>query len=112
MRGSSMVSNVILPILGLVLSLYAIYVKYKLNSPSYRPWCDINNHISCSKAFKSGYGSIAGIPNPYVGVIFYLFILIMPEYAFFPAAIAITFSLYLAYISYVKQKNFCVVCTA
>jgi uncharacterized membrane protein len=42
--------------MGLSLSLYTLYVEMKSqNDSKYRAFCDINEHISCSKAFNSKY---------------------------------------------------------
>lgn len=39
---------------GLGLSIYSYTVELQLeNDPNYSPMCDINQHMSCSKAFTS-----------------------------------------------------------
>lgn len=101
---------------GFVVSLYALAVRHKvLRAPSYSPICDIRENISCSKAFGSKYSQTFGIPNPLAGMLFYLVIFGLSfsykHLVVYPAAGSVLFSLYLAYISYIKQKNFCLVCT-
>ena len=108
----------ILAILGILLSSYALYVKGKAESDkSYIPLCDINKHISCTRAFLSREGSMTGLPNPLLGIIFYalIFLFDVMEYRnalWYLSLIALAGSLYLADVSYVRQKNFCLVCTA
>ena len=106
----------LLSIGGFLISAYALYVRDKLlKTPSYTPICDIRARISCSKALGSQYSKTLGIPNPLAGILFYLLLLVLSfsymHLVIYPAAAAVLFSLYLAYISYIKQKNFCLVCT-
>ena len=108
----------ILAISGLLLSGYALYVKGRAESDKdYYPLCDLNEHISCTKAFLSREGSLTGFPNPLIGIIFYavIFILDAMQYSntlWYLSLIALMASVYLADISYFRQKNFCLVCTA
>jgi uncharacterized membrane protein len=106
----------LLSIVGILISAYALYVRNKLlKTPSYTPICDIRARISCSKALGSHYSKTLGIPNPLAGLMFYALLLVLSfsymDLALYPAAAAVLFSLYLAYISYFIQKNFCLVCT-
>ena len=105
----------LLAILGFLLSLYSLYVEWKLSiSKNYKPLCDINNRISCTKAFESKYGHLFILPNPFYGLVFYSLVFILTgysDYVFYLASASLIFSIYLAYISYFKQKNFCLVCT-
>jgi vitamin-K-epoxide reductase (warfarin-sensitive) len=103
---------------GFLASAYALYVRYKvLKSPGYSPACDINDRISCSKAFGSTYSKTMGIPNPLGGLFYYAGLLVFSfsrtftAYLFYLTLPALGFSLYLAYISYFRQKNFCLVCS-
>lgn len=103
--------------LGFLLSSYALYVRWRAeHSSSYKPLCDIGDRISCTKAFLSKEGLTGGLPNPLYGVFFYPFIALLaydnlPQMLFWASLIAVLVSVYLAYVSYVKQRNFCVVCT-
>ncbi|MBS3128819.1 vitamin K epoxide reductase family protein [Candidatus Woesearchaeota archaeon] len=107
----------ILAIIGLLLSLYALYVKTKAEkNKKYKPLCDISENISCTKAFLSKEGSLTGFPNPLIGIFYYviifsLFYIKQNQIIFYFSFIAALGSLYLAYLSYIKQKNFCLVCT-
>ncbi len=103
---------------GFAVSVYAFYVRRKLlRDSSYKPSCDISDHISCSKAFGSRYSKTMGIPNALAGGLYYvaMFILFFFEplrkYLVYLTLPAVAFSLYLAYISYFRQRNLCLVCT-
>ena len=108
----------ILAILGLILSAYSLYVEKKLAAQEdYSPVCDINKKISCSAAFESKYSRTLGINNSILGIGFYstIFILYLTFYApwiLYLAAFGMLTTIYLAYISYFKLKNFCLVCTS
>ncbi len=107
-----------LSILGFVLSGYAFYVRSRaLASRAYKPLCDLHPQVSCTRAFTSTYGSTAGLPNPVYGVIFYVVLYAAVVSGFWRMAaylsvLAVVASLYLAYLSYARQRNFCLVCTS
>lgn len=106
-----------LSLAGLVLSIYAARVKRNLRaSAQYHPVCDIRANISCTKALGSRYSTTMGVQNPVLGILYYITILALtfykPGLILFPATAAVLFSLYLAFISYVVQRNFCLVCSA
>ncbi|HLC52357.1 MAG TPA: vitamin K epoxide reductase family protein [Candidatus Nanoarchaeia archaeon] len=105
-----------LALTGLLLSIYAFYVKIKVKiDKTYRPLCDLKKNISCTKAFSSKYGSIAKLPNPLYGILFYLTIsglwfFELKRVIEILSTMAFAITIYLAYLSYFKQKNFCLVC--
>jgi uncharacterized membrane protein len=102
-------------ILGLFLSFYALYLTIVLkHKPTYRPLCDLHKNISCSKAHSSNHARILYLPNALYGVIVYGFIIIFPTSFLMPyiALGLVLATLILSYISYVKQKNICLLCTA
>jgi len=101
----------ILAIIGSLLSFYALYVKWKVHDKNYKPLCDVKENISCIKAFTSKYGKLAALPNPVYGLFFYALLFFFIDYALYFGLIAFPITIYLAYISYIKQKNFCLVCT-
>ena len=106
-----------LSLLGFVLCAYSLHVMNNLRKyKSYKPLCDVKENISCSKAFTSKYGYLTGFPNPIYGLVFYTIIFISTLYyntrlILYLSMLSVAFSLYLAYISYFKQKNFCLVCS-
>ncbi len=102
---------------GLLLALYAMHVEHKATrNKRYRALCDINDRISCSKAFTSRYGYHFGISNAVWGVVFYVLVgalLFLEAFwvVFVLALIATLGSFYLAYFLYFKLKDFCIICT-
>jgi len=101
---------------GIIISLYAWYVERRASEKSYKPACDISKNVSCSKAFSSRYGRLFGVPNSYLGLFFYTTVLVLAffgyaQFVFYAAVLAMLGTIYLAYISYFVQKNFCVVCS-
>ena len=109
---------VILAFIGLLFSGYAYLVKWKWQSnKKYKPWCDISDKVSCTKAFSSTYGFILGISNSLYGIFFYALIAFLAFQdkvvdVFILSLVAVCLSAYLSYLSYVKVRNVCVVCTA
>ena len=106
----------IITVCGFLISLYALYVRHKvLKTPTYSPICDIRANISCSKALGSQYSKTMGVPNALAGLLFYTLVFVLSflymHLVIYPVIASVLFSLYLAYISYIKQKNFCLVCT-
>lgn len=108
---------ILLTSIGFVLSLYSLYVKSEFRkNKKYKALCDINDKISCTKVFSSSYGSLFKIDNGYFGIfayplinLFYLLNLQLPLIIF--SSVAVLLSVYLAYLSYYKLRNFCLVCT-
>ncbi|MDO8628748.1 MAG: vitamin K epoxide reductase family protein [Nanoarchaeota archaeon] len=111
-------SLTILSILGLFLSCYALYVEWKTKTTRhYKPLCNFGPHFSCTKAFTSPYAKLLGLPNAFYGMLFYVLMTLLAVYSLLPfmfylSIIACIGSLGLAYLSYYKLKNFCIVCTS
>jgi vitamin-K-epoxide reductase (warfarin-sensitive) len=107
----------ILASVGLVVSIYAYLVEQKVKENSaYKPACDINNKISCTKAFKSKYSSVMGISNTIIGILFYSLILVTQFLGWSWLIYCLTIagalaSIVAAYILYAKVGSFCLVCT-
>ncbi|VDN51342.1 unnamed protein product [Dracunculus medinensis] len=61
--------NFLIAAIGFLLSLYGLYVEFKLDhlGEVYQPMCDIATYISCSKAFRSSFGTGLGIVEPLLG---------------------------------------------
>jgi len=105
-----------LSIIGLILSIYFLYVRTKIRNTQYKPLCDINENISCTKAAKSKHSNVLILPNSIYGIIFYITIFLLSSlnltlYTFIIAALATLFTIYLITIS-LKQKIYCPVCIA
>ena len=109
-------SIIILSVIGFLLSCYAYHIGKKAEQEtSYKSICDIQDNMSCSKAFSSGFGKIAGFSNSIVGILFYLTIFVLVLFQntsiiFYLSIVAVLVSLYLAYLLYFKLKNFCLIC--
>ncbi len=106
----------LLTILGVFLSLYALIVELRLKNKEYTPLCDISELVSCSKAFLSPYGRLFGFPNPLIGIVAYLVLIYLIQTeayraVFLLSSLGVLFSFYLGYISYVRLRNFCIICT-
>lgn len=109
-------------VVGFFLSLYAFSVKQRMSHGMGKRLrkkflCDVSSNISCSKAFGSTYGSLLGFSNTIVGLVFYPAVFALASLGAETAVQMLVMlsgigTVYLAYLSYVKQRNFCLVCTA
>jgi len=98
---------------GLVLSSYA----YVAGKEKKKRFCDIRNNVSCTRAFTSRYSRLAVLPNSLWGVIFYLGYALLALLGFSGTTVLLSLLAFLgtvclAYLSYIKMRNFCLVCTA
>ena len=92
----------ILIIVGLLLSIYALYVE-RHRKNRYKPICDVSDKVSCTKAFESKYGKTLGISNSIHGIIFFVLVFILTiyekiDYIFYLSFLAVLFSVYLIYL--------------
>ena len=107
---------VLLAILGFILSVYGNYIEKKSSlSKKYKAFCDVNERVSCSKAFSSSFGKQFGISNTIWGMIFYALVVILAflgafNLVFYLSVVSLIGSAYLAYVLYFKLKNFCMIC--
>jgi uncharacterized membrane protein/protein-disulfide isomerase len=112
---------------GLIASLMATWVHYRLLvDPGYSSFCDINAVVSCSQAYLSRYGSIAGVPVALAGAIFFTLVLLLVwagsrnprmadavvSYVFALSTIGLAAALYLAYASFFVLREVCPMCVA
>ncbi|KAL7678417.1 hypothetical protein ACOME3_004642 [Neoechinorhynchus agilis] len=131
-----MISNIelkcVASLLGLLLSVYAYYLKLKLKKqPDYVALCDIKTGIGCTGVLKSRYGQGFGIaeklfgkesplniPNSILGIIFYSFQFftcyaqapVLLSVAYYSSILSIVFTVYLAYILFFVLKEICLIC--
>ena len=111
--------------LGLAASSASTWVHHRLlTDPTYVSVCDVNSTFSCSEAYTSQYGSIAGVPVALLGVVFFLFVIglvvmcrrsasaerNLPGYLFAASTIGLAMVLYLGYASYVILGTICLLC--
>ncbi|MEO8522245.1 MAG: vitamin K epoxide reductase family protein [Acidobacteriota bacterium] len=113
---------------GLAAASASSVVHYRLlTNPGYTSFCDVNATVSCTQAYLSQYGSLFGVPVAIFGVLFFLLVLLLvglggrqassvrdsvPAYVFALSTVALAFSLYLAWASYIQLKTFCMLCAA
>jgi uncharacterized membrane protein/protein-disulfide isomerase len=112
-------------LLGLIASTTSTYVHYQLiRNPDYHSFCDINTTVSCTQAYLSRYGSVAGVPVAVGGVLFFGCVLLLvwggggksrikdsaPAYVFALSTLALAVTLYLAYASFFILKEICPLC--
>lgn len=107
-----------LAVAGMLLSLLAIrIVEHAQKSSRFVAWCDINKHMSCTKALTSPHGRIFRIHNAWIGLFYYLLLFLLAsraQYSFLLvlSSLAALASLYLFYVAYVEMRNACPLCTA
>ena len=113
-----MIFLILLAFAGIVVSVYAYTVEMNVaQSAEYKPACDINDKVSCSKVMRSSYAKMLGISNALIGVAFYAVLFVLACFGaaaliFYLSIAAVLASIALAYISYFKIKSFCLVCTS
>lgn len=109
--------------LGVLLSGYAYYVEIKTEEAKrmgskYKALCDIGI-FSCTKVFSSEFGSLSqflGLPkvsNAIVGILFYLWLLLIEPYTkilLLFATLGALSSIALFYVLTVTLHDFCIVC--
>ncbi len=112
-------------LLGLVASSASTWVHYRLlNDPTYASFCDVNATFSCTEAYTSRFGAVAGVPIALFGVLFFTFVLglialgtrsattrdNLPGYIFAMSTLGLAAVLYLAYASYFILNVVCLFC--
>lgn len=105
----------LLAIFGFVLSVYVLYIRWQRSrSLWYKPLCDISKKVSCTQAFESKYSSLLGVDNAILGLVFYVAVFAFAEssFVFWLALLGVSASFVLAYFSFFKQKNVCILCMA
>jgi uncharacterized membrane protein/thiol-disulfide isomerase/thioredoxin len=111
--------------LGLAASSASTWVHHRLlTDPTYVSVCDVNSTFSCSEAYTSQYGSMAGIPVALLGMVFFLFVIglvvlcersasagrNLPGYLFAASTLGLAMVLYLGYASYMILGTICLLC--
>ncbi|MEP7118311.1 MAG: vitamin K epoxide reductase family protein [Acidobacteriota bacterium] len=114
-------------LLGLGASSTSAVVHHRLlNDPSYASFCDVNATLSCTSAYSSAYGSVAGVPVAVVGVVFFALVLLIlalttgssasrahgASYVLVMALAALVPIGYLGYASLVVLGTVCLLCVA
>ena len=113
-------------LLGLGASTYSTWVHYRiLNDPTYvESFCDVSATVSCTAAYSSRFGSLAGVPVAVFGTLFFVFVLFLitwsvkspvtrdnlAGYVFAASTLGLAAVLYLAYASYFILGVVCLAC--
>lgn len=110
---------------GLGFSAWSTSVHYRiLHDPLYSSVCDVNALFSCTEAYTSRFGAVAGVPVALIGVLYFVFVLLLigvcqksasarqnlPNYVFAVATLGLAGVLYLAYASFFVLKAVCLLC--
>ncbi|MGQ0736282.1 MAG: vitamin K epoxide reductase family protein [Acidobacteriota bacterium] len=109
---------------GLSFAAASTWVHYRiLRDPLYSSFCDVSATFSCTDAYTSRFGSVAGVPVALIGVLYFLFVLFLiglcrhtaarsslPGYVFTVSTAGLAGVLYLAYASLVVLKTVCLLC--
>jgi uncharacterized membrane protein/protein-disulfide isomerase len=104
----------------------AALVHYRLLfNPSYVSFCDISSTVSCSQVYLSRFSTAYGVPVAVYGAIWFAGVVVLlaatvfgspsiresvPGYVFAMSTGALAVVLYLAYVSVVVLKVYCVLC--
>jgi uncharacterized membrane protein/protein-disulfide isomerase len=116
-----------LALVGLVASIAALYVHYRIiNDPTYTSFCEISETVSCEAVLESPYATVRGIPVAAGGAIWSVLVLLialrgMPRanpdayaagagYIFVLATIGLSAVLYLGYASFFIIGKMCPLC--
>jgi len=111
--------------LGLAASSASTWVHYRLiTDPTYVSVCDVSSTFSCSEAYTSPYGSVAGVPVALLGMLFFLSVIglvalcgrsavasqNLAGYMFAASTLGLAVVLYLGYASYFILGTVCLLC--
>jgi protein-disulfide isomerase len=114
-------------LLGLVASSASTWVHYRLlNDPTYVSACDVTSAVSCSQAYTSQYGSVAGVSVALIGTLYFAFVAglvllcsrsktasaSLPGYVFAISTLGLAVVLYLGYASFFVLGTICLLCAA
>ncbi len=116
---------VLAAVVGLGFSAASTWVHYRiLHDPLYSSFCDVTATFSCTEAYTSRFGSIAGVPTALIGVLYFAFVLGLVAlcqrsasargntagYVFATATVGLAGVIYLAYASFFILKAVCLLC--
>ena len=109
---------IILAALGLLISAYFLLVYYKFaspNTPLVPKFCRLDER-TCETILHTPDAQLAGIPNFYPGIIFYILVIVFGRdplalhLLIGISAVAVLVGIYLSYTLIVKLKTPCVLC--
>ena len=113
-------------LLGLGASATSTVVHHRLlQDPRYLSFCDVNETVSCTSAYLSAWGSLAGVPVALLGLIWFAGVLVLvlvggrraspfsenvPGYLFALTTVGLAFVIYLAYGAFFVLRTVCLMC--
>ena len=116
---------VVAALAGLGFALASTWVHYNiLRDPLYSSVCDVSSTFSCTDAYTSRFGAVAGVPVALIGVLYFAFVLVLialcqrsttarqnlAGYVFAVSTLGLAGVLYLAYASFFVLKTICLLC--
>jgi uncharacterized membrane protein/protein-disulfide isomerase len=116
---------VVAALVGLDFATASAWVHYNiLSDPLYSSVCDVSATFSCTEAYTSRFGSVAGVPVALIGVVYFAFVLVLVAmcqksstarqnvagYTFAVSTLGLAGVLYLGYASFVVLKTICLLC--
>jgi uncharacterized membrane protein/protein-disulfide isomerase len=116
---------VVAALAGLGFASASAWVHYNiLRDPLYSSACDVSATFSCTAAYTSRFGSVAGVPVALIGVVYFAFVLVLialcqrspsarqnvAGYVFALSTLGLAGVLYLGYAALVVLKTLCVLC--
>ena len=117
---------VLLAAAGLLASAVSTYVHARLLlDPGYTTFCDVNATVNCSQVYQSRYGSVAGVPVAFGGVVWFGGVLLLAwagrrgssqsqadiaGYRIAWSTVGLAVAMYMAYASLVVLQAFCLLC--
>ncbi|MBS3135788.1 hypothetical protein J4401_02405 [Candidatus Woesearchaeota archaeon] len=105
-------------VLGIVLSLYILYVGRKLaNDSGYKAACDISSKLSCTQVISSSYSHLFGISNAIIGIAYYFLVILFAYIGLYTIVFGISLlamlaTIYLFYLMHFRIRKYCIVCNA
>lgn len=109
-----------LSLLGMAIMIYLTLLHF---SPSGEAVCDVSSTFSCDIVTKSAYSELMGIPNAFLGALFFAFFALFfflasrgkPPFlwraaSFFAALFAVLYGSYLTAIEAFVLKTYCLFC--
>ena len=117
---------VLLAAAGLLASAVSTYVHARLlQDPGYTSFCDVNATVNCTQVYQSRYGSVAGVPVAFGGVLWFGGVLLLAlaarrgseptradvaGYLVAWSTVGLAVAMYMAYASLVVLQVFCLLC--
>jgi vitamin-K-epoxide reductase (warfarin-sensitive) len=111
-----LISIIIVALIGFIISMYTFFIEQRLKQePDYKPACDINDRISCTKPIKSEYANLFYFSNAVLGMVYYLMVALLAYLNMGTLLVIATIggcvaSLVLASILFFKIESLCVLC--